>query len=83
MGIYDALWRSFGVSAVLAIIFVALLQFFPTKVVPWTIVIGGAFSLIFGIFVMLLSTGNIILRVIFLVVSIGLTAGCVFTLFKE
>lgn len=83
MGVYDAVWRSFVVSAVLAIIFVALVQFFPTKMVPWTIVIGGLFSLIFGFLVMLMTTGNIIIRVIFLVIAIGIAAGCGFTLFKE
>lgn len=83
MGIYDALWRSFIVSAVLAIIFVALVQYFPTKVVPWTIAIGGIFSLIFGSLVMLFTTGNIIIRVIFLLVAIGLAIACGFTLYKE
>ena len=83
MGIYDALWRSFIVSAILAIIFVAMVQFFPTKVVPWTIVIGGIFSLIFGFLVMLMSTGNIIIRLIFLIISIGFAVACGLTLFKE
>jgi len=60
MGIYDALWRSFYVSSILAIIFVALVQFFPLKVVPWTILIGGIVSIMFGLSVMIISTGTFI-----------------------
>lgn len=82
LGIYDALFRSFWVSSLIAIIFVALLQFFPLKVVPWTILIGGLFSMIFGLVVMILSSGNIILRILFFIISVGLAAACAFTLFN-
>jgi hypothetical protein len=82
MGVYDSLWRSFLVSSVLAIIFVALVQFFPIKVVPWTILIGGVFALIFGVLVMILSTGNILIRLLYLLIAGGLAAACFFTLFK-
>jgi hypothetical protein len=53
MGIYDAMWRSFYISAIFAIVFVLLVQFFPLKVVPWTITIGGIISLLFGLLVMM------------------------------
>lgn len=82
MGVYDAMWRSFYISSIFAIIFVALLQFFPVKVVPWTILIGGAFSLIFGVLVMLLSTGNMFFRILFLIAAALIAAGCGYTLFK-
>jgi hypothetical protein len=81
MGVYDAMWRSFYISSVLSIIFVVLLQFFAKKVVPWTIVIGGLFSLLFGILIMLFSSGSMVLRVVFVLVAIGITAGCAYTLF--
>ncbi len=83
MGIYDAVWRSFWVSTLFALIFVGIVQFFPLKVVPWTIVIGGAFSILFGLLIMIMSTGNILLRLVFLFVALGLAGGCIFTLFKE
>ena len=83
MGVYDAMWRSFYISSVLSIIFVALLQFFAKKVVPWTIVIGGLFSLLFGLLIMLFSSGSMVLRVIFVLVAIGITAGCAYTLFRS
>jgi hypothetical protein len=80
MGVYDAMWRSFYISSIISIAFVALVQFFAKKVVPWTMVIGGVFSLIFGLLIMIFSTGNILLRVLFFIVCVGITAGCAFTL---
>jgi hypothetical protein len=53
MGIYDAMWRSFYISGIFAMVFVVLLHFFPLKVVPWTIAIGGIFSFVFGLVIML------------------------------
>jgi hypothetical protein len=80
MGVYDAMWRSFYISSILSIVFVALLQFFAKKVVPWTILIGGVFSLIFGLLIMMFSSGNMLLRVLFFLVAAGITAGCAYTL---
>lgn len=60
----------------------ALLQFFPAKVVPWTVLIGGAFSLIFGVLVMILSTGNMFLRILFFIAGALIAAGCGYTLLK-
>ncbi len=80
MGVYDAMWRSFYISSIFAIAFVALVQFFANKVVPWTIVIGGIFSLIFGVLVMLISTGSILIRVLFFIVAAAIAAGCAYTL---
>jgi hypothetical protein len=82
MGVYDALWRSFLVSSIFAIIFVLLLQFFPLKVIPWTILIGGILSLIFGFTVMLISSGSILVRILYFIMTIGLAAACGFTLLK-
>lgn len=53
MGVYDAMWRSFYISAIFAIVYVALVQFFPLKLVPWTIALGGVFSLLFGLLIMM------------------------------
>lgn len=83
MGIYDALWRSFLVSSILAIVFVLLVQFFPLKVVPWTILIGGVLSLIFGFSVMLISSGNILVRILYFLITVGLAVACGFTLLKQ
>ncbi len=80
MGVYDAMWRSFYISSILSIAFVALVQFFAKKVVPWTMVVGGLFSLIFGLLTMIFSTGSILLRVLFFIVCVGITAGCAYTL---
>jgi len=83
MGIYDAMWRSFWLSSVIAIIFVALVQFFPLKVVPWTILIGGLASVVFALLIMLLSTGSIFIRILFFIVIMGIAAGCAYTLFVK
>jgi hypothetical protein len=53
MGVYDAMWRSFYISAIFAIAYVLVVQFFPLKAVPWTIVLGGVVSLIFGLVIMM------------------------------
>jgi len=82
MGVYDAMWRSFFFSSVIAIIFVALVQIYAIKVIPWTIVIGGFFAVLFGLLVMLLSTGNILIRILFFLLNVGLAVGCAYTLFK-
>lgn len=82
MGVYDAMWRSFYISSILSIIFVALVQFFAKKTVPWTMVVGGVFALLFGLLTMVFSTGSILLRILFFIVCVGITAGCAYTLFN-
>lgn len=80
MGVYDAMWRSFYISSILSIVFVVFVQFFAKKVVPWTMVVGGLFSLIFGLLTMIFSTGSILIRVLFFLVCVCITAGCAYTL---
>lgn len=82
MGIYDAMWRSFYISGIFAMVFVVLLHFFPLKVVPWTIAIGGIFSFVFGLVIMILSTGSIFLRLIFFILLVGLALACGYTLYS-
>ena len=40
---------SLWISAILGPLFFLLAHFFPYKVVPWTIFLGGLFSIVFGI----------------------------------
>lgn len=82
LGIYDGMFRSFWLSSLLAFIFVVLLQIFPMKVVPWTIAIGGIFSLVFGLVIIIVSTGSILIRILFILVFMGIAAACGYTLFN-
>ena len=59
MGTYDAMWRSFYISAIFSTIFVALVQFFPLKVVPWTFLVGCVLSIVVGLVVMMYLFFNI------------------------
>lgn len=43
------MWNSLWLSALFGIIFIAVLQFFPLKVVPFSVVIGGIFFIILGL----------------------------------
>lgn len=48
----DSFWTSAWLSAIIGISFFLLSQLQPYKIVPWIILTGGVFSIIFAIFVL-------------------------------
>ena len=53
LAFYDAMWMTLGVSVGFGIIYLILLQCFPTMVVPWTIFLGGVTFFLLGILTIL------------------------------
>lgn len=48
----DSFWTSAWISAILGISFFFLAQVQPYKMVPWIILAGGIFSIMFAIFIL-------------------------------
>ena len=49
--VIDVILMSLWISAIIGPILFLLAHFFPYKVVPWTILLGGIFSIVFGILI--------------------------------
>ena len=48
----DSFWLSAWIAAILGIVMFLLNHFQPYKMVPWVILLGGAMSIIFAVFVL-------------------------------
>lgn len=58
--ILTSLW----VSAIIGPVLFLLAHFFPYKIVPWTILLGGIFSIIFGILIFVIHSGYLIGKIL-------------------
>ena len=59
LSVMNVIVMSLWIAAILGPLFFLLAHFFPYKVVPWTIFLGGLFSIIFGILNLVYKLNNI------------------------
>lgn len=83
LAFYDAMWNSLWLSALFGIIYIIILQLFSTKVVPWSITLGGAFFIILGILTIILPSGFILVRLLVAFFLIGLGVLCLFAMYND
>lgn len=77
------MWITLGISFGFGCIYLILVQLFPMKVVPWSILLGGITLIVFGILVLFLATHNLVLRILVAIVFFILAGLCFFTLFSK
>lgn len=69
--VMDTFFTCSWIAAIMAVVSFFLIQYQPYKVVPWSILLGGIFSLAFSIMV-LFFPGYIVVRIILCVLFLGL-----------
>ena len=77
------MWNSLWITLIFGIIYLVLIQYFPKKVIPWAIGIGGLFFVILGILVMTVAEGFILIRLIFGFFFIFLGILCCYSLWNS
>ena len=83
LAFYDTMWITLGISFGLGCLYLLLVQFFPTKVVPWTILLGGITFIVLAILVIFVATHSLLVRIIVGLVLLLLAVLCLYSIINQ